>query len=205
MSNKTLLGLAIITVTAFILVRHCTELRTDPVPVVEPVLANIDSLTTIIKALEWHRIELEKKAALDSSIAARRLSEIKPLQSRVQELARANGILKDTLARLKNCDTLALDCSALSYEVDSLRTELHTAWQSSSDLVNAYDLALQASNERALEETRARKILVMELAKRKEPSRLSIGLHVGYGIGMFGPTPTASVGINYSLIKFKKR
>ena len=205
MNSKTVLLLAAVFIVSLFLFKDCTSCKKEETLTVGPVIANIDSLTAIIKGLQWYAAELEKKAEADKAAAATRLASIQPLQSRVKELAKQNGILKDTLARLKNCDTLAADCSELDYQIDSLRTELHTAWQSNSDMVDAYDMALQASNERALQETKARQILTMKLASQKEPSRISIGFHVGYGLGIMGPTPVASIGINYSLIKFKKK
>lgn len=169
-------------------------------------------------SLQWEIRDLNMARRWDSVAIGKALQTIKPLNSKVAALIDANKDLKaanDTLSRLNNCDTLAEYAGYLIVQVDSLHSIIPQYQNTINELVMVYDAALNAANDKALT-TNLFASQMRQAAKdceadreriinnKQRESRLSLGLHGGYGLTAIGPSPVISFGINYELIGFKK-
>ncbi|GAO43809.1 DUF6808 domain-containing protein [Flavihumibacter petaseus] len=215
-TSKTILGMLFLALLIILALKDwsCNE-PAEPSVNIDSIAATHEAILAVkdnrIAVLDSQISEAKHQLRSDSTLIVKANALIKPLNQKVRDLVAANERLKaagDIPGRLDNCDSLADYSLRFAIQEDSLRALNEAYQQLGSDLGVIYGAAIDAANDKALAETRQRQYLESLLRATPAPVRespISLGLHAGYGVSAGGMSPVISVGINYRLIKFKRK
>lgn len=166
----------------------------------------VDSITALQKIQDGRILDLNFQRRQDSAAIARAIIVGKASNQKLSAAIEANKALKaqnDTLARLNNCDTMAVYAGRLQVAFDSVASLNEHQQNATNELVFMYDDALKSANDKAImltkERDEIRATIRQQIIQAEPSSPFRFGFHGGYGISSGGLSPVLSVGINYEI------